>query len=130
MVLDNDFLGKIDRKLIKQKFIDVQPYLKRIKQTLKLSLEEFDKNTDEQLITQRLFEIIYQTILDVCTHISVNSKYGVPESYQDCISNLSRLKILKDIDKRRFQLLMKMRNLIVHQYSKIEWKYYTTPYLH
>ncbi len=75
---------------------------------------------DLQLQAERLFEVLSQIILDVCTHIVAHSNIQAPQSYIECINRLSELGILPQEKISTFSSLIKMRNLIVHQYGDID----------
>ena len=109
-----------DKNMIKQKILDVDIYLEKLGSKLPESVEEFLDDIDTQLISQRIFEIITQTMLDICYHIIVKQKLKIPENYGDCIKSLSSLGILSPEETERYRLIIGMRNIIVHQYGGID----------
>lgn len=50
---------------------------------------------EHQLQAERLFEILAQIMLDVCTHIVANSNLSAPGSYADSMRKLVDLKIVE-----------------------------------
>lgn len=112
-------LNMIDQKYIRLKFAEAKKYLIKIDEVS--SEEDLIQNLDTQLKVERVFEILTQSILDICTHISSKSNIGVPTSYTNCIDNLVQLNILPKSELVKFQNLIKMRNIIVHQYGKIDY---------
>ncbi|MFQ6125926.1 MAG: DUF86 domain-containing protein [Candidatus Heimdallarchaeota archaeon] len=58
---------------------------------------------------------------DVCIHIIAHSNIQVPQSYSECMQRLSELDILPHEKASTFSSLIKMRNLIVHQYETIDY---------
>ncbi len=109
-----------DKKMIKQKILDVDIYLEKLGDKLPKTLDEFLDDLDAQLINQRIFEIITQTMLDICYHIIVKQKLKIPENYGDCIKSLSSLDILSPEETEKYRLIIGMRNIIVHQYGGID----------
>ncbi len=75
---------------------------------------------DLQLKAERLFGVLSQIILDVCTHIVAHFNVQAPQSYIDCMNRLSELGILPQEKISTFSSLIKMRNLIVPQYGDID----------
>lgn len=111
-----------DEVKLKTKLGQGKPYLNIAKQITERTLQEFLERFDLQLQGERVFEVLSQIILDVCTHIVSNSPIGVPQTYSDCISKLTELGVLPSDQKRKFISLIKMRNLIVHQYGTIDYE--------
>jgi uncharacterized protein YutE (UPF0331/DUF86 family) len=109
-----------DKDMINQKILDIDVYLEKLGDKLPETLEEFLDDLDAQLICQRIFEIITQTMLDICYHIIVKQKLKIPENYGDCIRSLSSLDILSSEEAERYRLIIGMRNIIVHQYGGID----------
>ena len=109
----------INQTLIKSKLAEVRPYLSKIQEFS--TVNDLD-NLDNQLMSERLFEILSQIILDICTHISANSDFGPPQTYASCMDNLNKLSIIEDSKLPKFKDLIRMRNLIVHQYGDIDYE--------
>ncbi|MFQ5819483.1 MAG: DUF86 domain-containing protein [Candidatus Heimdallarchaeota archaeon] len=110
----------IDSIRIKDKFNFGKKYLEAVNRIISFSKEEFMERLDLQLQAERLFEVLSQIILDVCTHIVAHSNVQAPQSYIDCMNRLSELGILPQEKISTFSSLIKMRNLIVHQYGDID----------
>ena len=107
---------------IREKFLNSKKYLNRVKSLLKKKAEELENDLDLQLISERSFEILSQTLLDICSHIIANSIEGPPESYADCMKKLGQLEIIQKETAQKMTELVKMRNIIVHQYGTISYK--------
>lgn len=74
------------------------------------------------MLAERAFEIISQLILDICTHIVATRNLPTPNHYADCLIKLLNEGILDKKYQQKFQDLIKMRNLIVHQYGEINFE--------
>ncbi|MFV2014821.1 MAG: DUF86 domain-containing protein [Candidatus Heimdallarchaeota archaeon] len=105
---------------IKDKLNQSKEYLLIINKILEMEVSEFENNLEQKLVAERAFEIISQIILDVCTHIVAKQKLNTPLNYADCITKLVDEGILHQTHQLKFQNLVRMRNLIVHQYVKID----------
>lgn len=110
----------IDKEMIFQKIIDVDVYISKLDNILPDTVDDFLDNLDTQLLGERIFEIITQTMLDICYHIIAKQKLKVPENYGDCIKSLSSLDILTTDEVKKYRMIIGMRNIIAHQYGKID----------
>ena len=111
----------IDSIRIKEKFNFGKKYFEVAERMTSFLKEEFMERLDLQLQAERLFEVLSQIILDVCTHIVAHSNVQAPQSYSECMKRLSELDILPQEKVSTFSSLIKMRNLIVHQYGDINY---------
>lgn len=109
-----------DKVMINQKILDIEMYLDKLDDKLPGTLDDYLDDLDAQLISQRIFEIITQTMLDICYHIIVKQKLKIPENYGDCIQSLCSLGILSSEEAKRYRLIIGMRNIIIHQYGGID----------
>ncbi|MFO8017786.1 MAG: hypothetical protein R6U96_04070 [Promethearchaeia archaeon] len=60
---------KVDFSWIRQKFLSSKKYWKIWENITAQSIKTLEKDTELQLIAERLFEILTQILLDICTHI-------------------------------------------------------------
>lgn len=112
----------MDFNRIRKKLLNCKKYLDKIKSLLDKTPEDLEKDLDLQLISERIFEILSQTVLDICTHIIAESNEGPPESYADCMKKLGVLGVIKPETATTATGLVKMRNVVVHQYGDINYK--------
>ena len=72
-------------------------------------------------MAERIFEILSQVLLDICTHIIAHSEEPPPLTYSDCMKKLGKLKIITPQIAEKATSMIKMRNIIVHQYTDIDY---------
>ena len=111
---------ELDR--IREKFLKSKKYLNKLKTIITESYENIENDLNLQLISERIFEVLSQVLLDICTHIISNSKEDPPESYTDCMKKLGKIGVIKPKTTEKAVLLIKMRNIIVHQYGDINYR--------
>ena len=112
----------IDGKIIKEKFIFTNKYINKVYNIVEnTTIEEFKRNTDNQIIAERSFEVICVSIIDVCTLI-MSSQSVLPGSYAECIDILGEKEIISIPLAQRLADAVRMRNFIVHQYEKIDYE--------
>ncbi len=112
----------VDQRFIVDKLNSSVKYLASLKLLLQQPQSKFSQDLDSQLKGERLFEILVQIMIDVCTHIVANSAEPTPTSYSDCMLALSRLKVIPNDFADKCVKIIKMRNLITHQYDVVDHK--------
>ena len=116
---------KPNSQLIKDKFVHAQRYLHEVDLVLEHPLDEYANDLGLQLKAERLFEVLSQIILDVCTHLVSREKTAdPPKSYGDCMFLLEDMGVLNrsNGEGAKFQNMIEMRNFIVHDYARIDNK--------
>jgi uncharacterized protein YutE (UPF0331/DUF86 family) len=111
MAVNSDFL--------KEKLVYSKKYIERLKRIIEISEKEFLDDFSLQLESERIFEVISQLMLDICTHIIAHSSETPPSTYSDCMNKLVDIGVIKEEDSNNFINIIKMRNLLVHQYGII-----------
>ncbi len=69
---------------------------------------------------ERYIQTIAQAVTDIATHIVATEHLGTPESYSDAIMRVATHNIIPLDLAERLVRLIKMRNVIVHLYTKID----------
>jgi len=111
MTVNSDFL--------KEKLVYSKKYIERLRRIIEIPKKEFLEDFSLQLQSERIFEVISQLMLDICTHIIAHSSETPPSSYSDCMKKLVDVGIIKEEESNNFINIIKMRNLLVHQYGTI-----------
>jgi uncharacterized protein YutE (UPF0331/DUF86 family) len=106
---------------IREKFLQSKKYWIKLNTIIAKSPEEVEKDLDLQLISERIFEILSQIVLDICTHIISQSEESAPQNYSDCIKKLGKIGIIEQETSVKLISLIKMRNIVVHQYGDIDY---------
>ncbi len=113
----------INKLRIKEKFLTSKKYINKLIELINENdVKALEEDLDLQLKAERLFEVLTQTLLDVCTHIIAQSNESPPNSYSDCMKLLGKLGILKPETTIKASQMIKMRNILVHQYNNINYK--------
>lgn len=111
MAVNSDFL--------KEKLAYSKKYIERLRRIIEISEKIFLDDFSLQLESERIFEVISQIMLDICTHIIAHSSETPPSSYSDCMNKLVDVGVIKEDESNNFINIIKMRNLLVHQYGVI-----------
>jgi uncharacterized protein YutE (UPF0331/DUF86 family) len=110
------------KDVILQKFIQGNIYIEALKTIYdNHSIDEVIKKLSLQLQIERSLEVVIQIIIDVCSKIT--SKLSlVGDTYADCIELIYNKEIIDENLKNNLIKAIKLRNLISHQYAKINHK--------
>ena len=111
----------IDSSWLREKFLSSKKYWSKLEDIISKTSEDLDKDLDLQLMAERIFEILSQIILDICTHIIAHLNESPPQTYAECMKKLGNLGIISPRTADKATSLVKMRNIVVHQYGKINY---------
>lgn len=110
----------VDKILIGRKIAQIDTYLEQIREFSKISVRAYKKDWKTQRIVERTLQILIEVCIDIANHVISDERMRLPEGYADTFEVLIENGI---IDKRLFPTMVKMtkfRNVIVHQYEKID----------
>jgi uncharacterized protein YutE (UPF0331/DUF86 family) len=110
----------VDKLLIGRKLSQVDTYLGQIKEFSKISSKAYKGDWKAQRIVERTLQILVEQCIDIANHIISDEGLRLPAGYADAFQVLMENAI---IDKKLFRTMEKMakfRNVVVHQYEKID----------
>ena len=110
----------VDKSLILRKLSTLDEYLKQINEYSDISLKDYAADWKVQRIVERTLQMMIETCLDVSGHIISDEKLRVPETYSDMFRILVESDILRGSQLEAFEKMAKFRNIIVHDYEKID----------
>ena len=112
----------VDKDLLLAKASSVKRHLKRVKEKSKVDSKAFLADVDGQEIVMFNLQMAIQNCVDIAAHIISEEGLGIPDSISEMFYLLEENGYL---DKRLTEKMVKavgFRNLIVHEYAKIEHK--------
>jgi uncharacterized protein YutE (UPF0331/DUF86 family) len=104
-------------KLRLDKILELLPHLGEIQQK---GRKAYSDSRLVQYATERQLQIAAQAVVDIASHIIAHKHWGAPESYTDAISIITSSQVIDADLAKDLQDLVKLRNLIVHLYLKID----------
>ena len=110
----------VDRTLILRKLANLDEYRKQLDEYAEISTEDYEENWKTQRIVDRTLQISIETCLDIAGHIISDEELRVPESYGDMFKILADSNILENSLFNSLAKMTKFRNVIVHQYEKVD----------
>lgn len=112
----------IDRQLVKNKLSDIKKYYEKLEVILRDEARIIIEDDLKRYTTERLFQLIVDTAVDINTHIISESDTQVPEDYQSTFITLGENKILPMDFATKIAPSVGLRNLIIHKYGKVDLK--------
>jgi len=110
----------VDKNLILRKLAALDEYLSQIKAYADIPVKEYSSDWKIQRIVERTLQLMIETCLDISSHIISDEKLPVPETYADMFRILVRNDILKDSQLAALEKMARFRNIVVHDYEKID----------
>ncbi len=94
----------------------IKTNLSLLEKLIPSNIELYINNQTIQLAIERLLQIIIEAIMDICIQLVGYFNLGIPNSETNILDLLEEK--IPSVDKLRE--LKKLRNVLVHQYIKIE----------
>lgn len=107
-------------KRIKDKIKEVEEFLGQLKEIFPHSFEKYSKSIEKKAACERFVEKIVEGVTDLAFLVIKLKKLKIPEDDADAFSILSDNKIIDDSLSKRLKNAKGMRNIIAHQYGKID----------
>jgi uncharacterized protein YutE (UPF0331/DUF86 family) len=110
----------VDKLLLGRKIAQMETYLGQIREYSKISVTTYRNDWKTQRIVERTLQILIELCIDIANHLISDKGMRLPTGYADTFKVLAENRI---ISKNLFKIMEKMakfRNVVVHQYEKIE----------
>ena len=112
----------VDREIIIAKASSVKRHLERVKKKVNVDLQTFLGDLDCQEIILFNLQMAVQNCIDIAAHIISEEGFGVPGSNNEMFYLLEENQYLSTKITEKMVKAVGFRNLIVHEYTKIEIK--------
>lgn len=107
-------------KRITDKINEIEEFLEQLKQIVPDTLQEYKTNIEKKAACERYAEKIIEAITDLAFLTIKIRKMRIPEDDADAFNILAENKIISSALSRKMQMAKGMRNIIAHQYGKID----------
>jgi uncharacterized protein YutE (UPF0331/DUF86 family) len=115
-------LMAVDPLIVKVRLDIILERVTRIKHIETMTEEQYLKDNLLQGAIERNLQIIAQAIIDICTHLVAHNHWGSPKSYTGAVTIVANHKVIDSALADRLIHLVKLRNILVHLYLKIDQK--------
>lgn len=110
----------VDEVLILRKLSELDAYYQQIKEFESISVTEYSSNWKVQRIVERTLQMMIESCVDIAGHIISDQGFRIPKNYSDTFSVLHENSILVDRLNLSLKKMAQFRNIVVHQYDKID----------
>jgi len=113
-------MPKVDIQLIRRKVKLLEADLAALRKYRNVSLEEYLKNQETQLIVERLLEKITGRLIDINYHILKEEYEIMPEDYYNSFIEMGKNRIVTPEFAEEIAKSAGLRNALAHEYEKID----------
>jgi uncharacterized protein YutE (UPF0331/DUF86 family) len=110
----------VDKSLVLRKLSDLSDLYRQMLEYRGITTRRYATDWKSQRIVERTLQMMVEICLDVANHIISDKGYRRPVGYADHFTVLRENKILSAKLTARMMQMAKFRNLIVHNYDKID----------
>lgn len=110
----------VDEMLILRKLSELDDYYQQIKEFETISVADYTSSWKAQRIVERTLQMMIESCVDIAGHIISDQGFRIPKNYSDTFSVLHENSILVDRLHLSLKKMAQFRNIIVHQYDKID----------
>ena len=110
----------VDETLILRKLGELDEYYRQISEYDKITVSQYSGDWKVQRIIERTMQMMIETCVDIAGHIIADQGYRIPKSYSDAFGVLHEEQILSDKLFAALEKMAKFRNVVVHQYDKVD----------
>lgn len=103
----------------KDKINEIEAYLSELYEIVPEDYESYSKDHKTKAACERYFEKIIEAVIDVIFLIIKEKKLKTPQDDVDAINLISKENIIPRELANKLKLAKSMRNIIVHEYGKI-----------
>jgi uncharacterized protein YutE (UPF0331/DUF86 family) len=116
----------VDKTLILRKLAELLEYMDQIKEYRSLTVDGYASDWKTQRIVERTLQVMIEVCADIAGHIISDSGYRVPKTYADTFKVLHENNVIDEDLRQRMERMAKFRNVIVHQYDKVDFQIVVT----
>lgn len=110
----------VDRSLLLRKLSDLNDLSTQMGEYRGISARRYAGDWKTQRIVERTLQMMVEICLDVANHLISDKGYRRPVGYADHFTVLHENGVLSSRLTARMEKMAKFRNLIVHNYDKID----------
>lgn len=112
----------LDVEIIHKHLSELESALSYLKDKKSISEKQLINDYEQRLAIERAFHLAIQNTIDIGSHILASLGINDIESYADIPKKLSEAKIIQPTLSGKLANMAKFRNILVHDYIKIESK--------
>ncbi len=115
-------MSRIDMELLQRKIKLLEEDLAKLKDYREISLDEYLKNQETQLVVERLLEKIAGRLIDINYHILKEEYETMPEDYYSSFIEIGKNKVISEEFAKEIAKSVGLRNALAYEYEEINQK--------
>ncbi len=109
-----------DRNTVQERLKKLEEQVILLREVQRVSKEKFLADPREHVYALHLLQTAIQAMIDIGTHLVSGLNLGRVETYRDIARLLVEGGIIPEQFRPKFESMIGLRNLIIHEYLKIE----------
>jgi len=110
----------LDKDRFIEKMDELESYLRELDDYLPGNEDEYLESGMMKRACERAFQLSCENLLDICNLIISEEGLGIPSDSKDTVRRLGEHNIISKSLATRLEELVGFRNLLVHQYGRID----------
>lgn len=115
-------MGILDKEVIRKHLRKIETALVYLKSKKVVKETDLMKNIEERFAVERALHLAIQNLIDIGNHILASLNINNVETYSDIPVRLAEAGIISKKLARSLANMAKFRNILVHEYVKVETK--------
>jgi len=112
----------VNPEVIRKRINKLDEYLSILNRLKEYSADDFINNPQIYGSAERFLHLSIETITDMGNHVVAQSNLGIINWYSDIPTILEEKGIISDIQKDKWIRMIGFRNILIHDYLKIDRK--------
>ena len=110
----------VDRRVIEERLLKLEEYVNLLSGQQKISEAEFVSDPHIYGFVERFLHLAIECVIDVGNHVIASEGFEKPQEYKEIPAVLAGKQIIPEKFSRVLAEMAKFRNLLVHDYLKID----------
>ncbi len=111
----------LDKKFLEKKLEMLTGYVDEMEKAISgFSIGEIRDDLDKRRVTERVFQLIVDCMIDTNVHIIREGNFGAPDDLESTFKMLGKYKVLDEDFANKIAPIVGARNMIVHRYEKLD----------
>lgn len=112
-------MTQLEFDIVVRKVNNIKKYLNQLQKNASVSLDDYKKDFDRQLIVERLLHLLIESAIDINMHLVVSNDQSPPETYRDSFLAMAKIGAISSELAIEIAPSAGLRNRLVHDYDDL-----------
>ncbi len=112
-------MTQFELDVVVRKVSNLKKYLKQLRKSASVSLDDYKGDFERQLIVERLMHLLIESAIDINMHLVVSAGQPPPETYRDSFLAIAQIGAISSELATEIAPSAGLRNRLVHDYDDI-----------